>query len=132
MMKMKLLKLSALLLTMFGILFLSSSCNKDKEEINLDAPKITTKSVHTITPTSAIGGGSVVSEGTSEVTIKGVCWSTSPNPTINDSKTNHGSGKADFDSQIPSLQPSTTYFVRAYATNEHGTGYGEEISFKTL
>ena len=95
-------------------------------------PAVTTMQVSDVTTTSAKCGGEVTSEGNGTVTARGVCWSVSPNPTIEDNKTNDGSGTGSFASQIPDLVPNTQYYVRAYATNEVGTAYGDEISFTTL
>lgn len=67
--------------------------------------------------------------GGSSVTARGVCWSTSHNPTVNDSHTSEGSGTGRFSSNISGLATGTTYYVRAYATNSVGTAYGEERSF---
>ena len=64
------------------------------------------------------------------VTARGICWSTKPNPTISDSKTD-GSGTGSFTSSLSNLASQTTYYVRAYATNEKGTSYGEQKSFTT-
>lgn len=94
-------------------------------------PTVTTNSVSAITSTSAQCGGKVTSNGGAPVTSKGVCWSTSLNPTITDSKTTDGIGTGSFSSTITGLSPNTTYYVRAYATNSKGTGYGANTSFKT-
>ena len=99
------------------------------EEMTL--PTVTTSYVSNITISTAICGGNVTSDGNGAVTARGVCWSTSPNPTINDNKTNNGSGTGSFTSNLTNLTENTTYYVRAYATNEKGTSYGEERSFKT-
>lgn len=93
---------------------------------------VTTKNVTNITVTSAECGGEVISDGGSEVTARGICWSTSQNPTIADNYTDDGNGIGSFTSQITGLTENTTYYVRAYATNEKGTVYGEERSFVTL
>ncbi len=93
---------------------------------------VTTKDVSDITTNSATCGGNVASYGNGSITARGVCWSTKPNPTINDNKTSDGSGTGDFTSNLTNLTENTTYYVRAYATNEKGTSYGEEKSFKTL
>lgn len=66
------------------------------------------------------------------VNARGVCWSTSPNPTIKDSSTCDGTGTGAFTSKLSRLQPNTTYYLRAYATNKYGTNYGSQINFKTL
>ena len=93
---------------------------------------ITTKDVTNIKRHSAICGGNIIYYGDDEITVRGVCWSTSPTPTINDNKTTDGSGTGNFTSNLSNLAPQTTYYVRAYATNEVGTAYGEEVSFTTL
>ena len=93
---------------------------------------VKTKDVSDITTNSATCGGNVASYGNGSITARGVCWSTNPNPTINDNKTSDGSGTGDFTSNLTNLTENTTYYVRAYATNEKGTSYGEEKSFKTL
>ncbi len=95
-------------------------------------PVLTTQNVTSITANSARCGGNITSYGWSKVTACGVCWSTSPNPTIEDNKTTDGTGTGSFTSNIAGLAENTTYYVRAYATNQKGTAYGEEKSFTTL
>ncbi len=95
-------------------------------------PEVTTSAVSDITQTTAAAGGNVISDGGAEVTARGVCWSTSDNPTIaNSSKTSDGTGTGSFTSSLTQLTPGTTYYVRAYATNEAGTAYGNPLSFPT-
>ncbi|MDK2909783.1 MAG: hypothetical protein PWR20_1350 [Bacteroidales bacterium] len=94
-------------------------------------PSVTTATTTNITYNSATSGGNVTSSGGATVTARGVCWSTSPNPTIADPHTTDGSGTGSFVSQITDLQPATTYYVRAYATNSFGTAYGNEEVFTT-
>lgn len=95
---------------------------------------VTTNNVTDIELESAQCGGdvSLTSEDSLTVTSRGVCWSTSPNPTINDNKTEDGSGTGSYTSNLANLTENTTYYVRAYATNEKGTSYGEDKSFTTL
>lgn len=95
-------------------------------------PELTTKIVSGITQTTAISGGNIINNGGAGVTARGVCWSTSENPTVSSDKTSDGTGNGDFTSSISGLIPFTTYYIRAYATNEEGTAYGNEITFKTL
>ncbi|MCK9414523.1 MAG: right-handed parallel beta-helix repeat-containing protein [Prolixibacteraceae bacterium] len=88
-----------------------------------------TNPVTAITQTTATSGGNVT--GGASVTARGVCWSTSPNPTIANSKTTNGTGTGTFTSSITGLTAGTLYYVRAYATNSGGTGYGTQVSFTT-
>ena len=100
-----------------------------KKEIEL--PEVKTAEVEDITESEAVSGGEVVSDGGAEVTARGICWSTKQNPTIEDNKTTDGSGVGIFTSNLSNLERNTTYYVRAYATNEVGTSYGEEVTFTT-
>ncbi|MCQ2318932.1 MAG: hypothetical protein MJZ90_08460 [Bacteroidales bacterium] len=99
---------------------------------NITSPTVTTNNVTDITQTTATCGGEVTSDGGAAVTARGVCWSTSQNPTVSDSHTTDGSGTGSFTSNITGLTENTTYYVRAYATNSEGTSYGEQKSFTTL
>ena len=92
---------------------------------------VTTNEVSGVLTTSAVCGGNVTSDNGFPVTAKGVCWSTSTNPTINNNKTIDGSGVGAFTSNLSNLTPMTTYYVRAYATNAAGTIYGAQKSFTT-
>jgi lysophospholipase L1-like esterase len=94
-------------------------------------PTITTAAVSDITETSATSGGDVTSGGSSAVTARGVCWSTSANPTTENSHTSNGTGTGSFISNITGLTANTTYYVRAYAINSAGPAYGNENSFTT-
>ncbi len=95
-------------------------------------PSLTTTAATNITATTVNLGGNIISNGGATVTAHGVCWRTSANPTIADNKTNNGTGIGSFVSSIVGLAATTTYYVRAYATNSVGTAYGNEISFTTL
>ena len=92
----------------------------------------TTTIASSITGTTAISGGKISSNGGAAVTARGVCWSTTANPTIANSKTSDGIGTGSFVSSITGLLPNTTYHVRAYVTNSIGTAYGSDVSFTTL
>lgn len=93
---------------------------------------ISTSAVDNITENSARCGGSITDDGGSPITARGVCWNTSPNPTIANTHTTDGSGEGSYTSSLTNLSPSTTYYVRAYATNSVGTAYGPQIEFNTL
>lgn len=118
------------------------------EEIKDVTPTLTTNIVSSITSTTATCGGIISSDGiitnlmpptfpgeesaTITVSAKGVCWSTSQNPTVSlSTKTNEGQGTSSFTSSITGLVAGTTYYVRSYATNYLGTGYGPQTSFVT-
>jgi hypothetical protein len=94
-------------------------------------PTVTTAEVTDIQGETATCGGNVTDNCGLAVIARGVCWSTSPNPTLDDSHTTNGSGNGSFSSSITGLTISTTYYVRAYATTSAGTGYGEQVSFTT-
>ena len=95
---------------------------------------LTTTAVATgsITATSAVSGGNITADGGGAITARGVCWNTAVNPTIANNKTTDGAGTGTFTSNLTNLQPGTTYYVKAYATNSSGTTYGNEVNFKTL
>jgi hypothetical protein len=95
-------------------------------------PTVTTTVVSAINITSAISGGSVTSNGGGTLTAWGVCWSTSPNPTISNSFLQNTVNSASYSSTINGLTQNTTYYVRAYATNSAGTSYGNQETFTTL
>ena len=93
-------------------------------------PTLTTTAVSLIATTTAVAGGTISSDGGVTITARGVCWSTSRNPTIAlSTKTNDGSGIGTFTSNITGLTSGITYYVRAYSTNNVGTAYGNELSF---
>jgi len=94
-------------------------------------PTVATNSVTNITETTATCGGDVTDQGSSAVTARGVCWSTSSNPTTSNSITTDGIGTGSFTSNITGLTANTPYYVRAYATNSTGTAYGNQESFTT-
>jgi uncharacterized protein (TIGR02145 family) len=94
-------------------------------------PTLTTTIVGTITSSTATSGGNITADGGASITFRGVCWSTSHNPTTADSKTSEAIGTGVFTSNILGLKANSTYYLRAFATNSAGTAYGNEVSFKT-
>ena len=112
----------------YSVLVLASaiySCRKEKP----DPPSVTTKPVTQINATSGLSGGEITAAGDSPVTARGVCWSTQPEPSVNNAHTNDSSGTGSYTSTITGLQAGTSYYVRAYATNIAGTAYGQELVF---
>jgi hypothetical protein len=95
-------------------------------------PTLTTSSVSSLTSTSAGVGGNISSDGGAAVTARGIVFGTTSNPTLSNTLLSIGSGTGDFSGTISGLVPNTTYYVRAYATNSSGTGYGNDVSFQTL
>jgi len=95
-------------------------------------PTLTTTSVNNIGPNTAQTGGNISNGGGLPVTARGVCWSTSQNPTIiANSFTTDGTGIGTFNSELTGLTQTTTYYGRAYATNSLGTAYGNQVNFTT-
>lgn len=97
------------------------------------SPTVTTVAASLVTSATATSGGSVSSSGGgSQVTERGVCYHTSPNPTTANTKVPSGSGSGNFVSILRDLSGSTTYYVRAYAIKSTGTIYGSQVVFTTL
>lgn len=118
------------ILILFAVIFAMISCNKDDDPIdNITVPTLTTLDITDIEPTSAKSGGDITATGEADIIAKGVCWSTSQNPTTLDFATNEGGDPSNYTSNITGLIPNTIYYVRAYATNSKGTGYGNELEF---
>ena len=122
------MKLSSLniisIIPVFLVLILLSC---EKKEV----PVVETGVISDISGSSAVCSATVVSEGSSPLYTRGVCWSLDPKPTISNDFTNNGNGLGEYSSTITKLNGSTLYFVRAYATNDDGTGYGEQVSFRS-
>ena len=100
-----------------------------EEEIVITVPTVTTDAVASITTNSALVGGAITSDGNGTVTESGICYKTGNEEwaCVSLTATNNA-----FSTTLEGLTPNTTYTVRAYATNEEGTGYGEEVTFTTL
>ena len=118
--------------SMFKAYALSVRCVRNLGFAPPAVPSVVTTNVNFITDTSAVGHGHISFIGDTLI-ARGICWSTTPQPTIMDSHTcdSINIGLGDFDSEITGLTPNTTYFVRAYATNNNGTAYSNETSFYT-
>jgi len=110
-----------------SMILLNTGCHKDKGTL----PVVTTADVSDISLASAIGGGTITDDGGESISESGVCWSTSENPTINDSIAVDLTGNIDFEVNVTGLKWVTTYYLRAYATNSVGTAYGNSVSFTT-
>lgn len=115
------------------IFSLVMSCKKNDEEGPVSKPSVTTSAVTSVTSTAAVSGGTLVDDGGASISARGICFSTSANPTITNSTVVKSNGaSATFKSNLTGLTASTTYYVRAYATNSAGTAYGSnELIFNT-
>jgi uncharacterized protein (TIGR02145 family) len=118
------IKIAGIILILISFL----SCKKDKQ---VSQPVVSTTPASNVLYITATSGGNVIKDGGTEVTLRGVCWSTNHEPTTENSKTGDGSGTGEFSSSVKGLSLGTLYYLRAYATNSEGTVYGDEISFTT-
>lgn len=95
-------------------------------------PEVITHEVTDFNHFYAIGGGEVVANGGLDIIRRGICYSTSHNPTIYSSVLTAGGGMGEFECRMTYLYGNTTYYVRAFASNSAGTSYGNEVTFTTL
>jgi hypothetical protein len=115
------------LILSISLAFLIIKCKKEVE-----IPELTTSEVTQIAATSAESGGNITSDGGGSISERGVCWSNSQEPTIDSSKASDGSiGIGSYKTNISGLTSKKTYYVRAYAINSAGVGYGKVVSFST-
>jgi uncharacterized protein (TIGR02145 family) len=118
-------RVPTLILIIFSVFFIQT-CRKD------EVPVVRTIDVTEISTFTAISGGDVINEGSSSVFKKGVCWDIYPSPDISDKTFYNGDETDKFECYLSGLSSGTTYFIRAFATNSKGTGYGNELTFTTL
>ena len=95
-------------------------------------PTVTTGEAHNIMKDQATIDGEVTSDGGEAVTARGICYATTPEPTIESTVIPSGEGLGSFSVEIKELVSGQTYYARAYATNKVGTGYGNEVTFAPL
>lgn len=114
----------ALCILSIGIITMSS-CKKT------EIPVLETKEVTGITINTAVSGGQVTDDGGGKIITQGICWNTEPDPSTENNKTAEN-GSVSFTGNMANLTPNTQYYVRAYAVNESGTGYGQNIAFRTI
>ena len=115
-----------------ALLFCGADGCKKKEGAPIPRiPSVLTGTVTQITDYAAVSGGNVTDSWGADVTLRGVCWSTSHNPTVSGPHTSDGTGLGSYTSQVTGLAPATPYYLRAYAVNSAGTGYGNEVMFTT-
>jgi uncharacterized protein (TIGR02145 family) len=112
------------------MLLLLFSCKKELKIIVAPTVPVLTTNVNNFSSTTADIEGKVTSNGGSAVSSQGICWGINENPTISGNKI-IGTGSESFTIKITGLTPGINYYVRAYATNGAGTGYGNQKSFQT-
>jgi len=95
-------------------------------------PAVTTSVLTNVTCFSALAGGEIIDAGGLNITQKGICWGTNPNPTVADNISPMGSGEDAFSNEVTDFAWTTTYYVRAYAVNSLGLSYGNQQTFTTL
>ena len=115
------------------VLLFFMACKKLERDNPLEIELLTvnTSLIIAISDSSAISGGNIKYSGTHPITTRGICWSTNPKPLITDSHTSEGNGAGAFASNITGLALITQYYVRAYAINDFGIVYGDELIFVT-
>lgn len=105
--------------------------NANNEENNQNNPVNLTTSINRVFAKSAVVDGYVLDDGGHAVTERGICYGADAAPTISNYKMPIGSGTGTYSAIVPGLSPTTLYYARAYAINDIGTVYGNEINFTT-
>ncbi len=100
-------------------------------DVTIELPTVTTGNIVSITAQSAIGSGNIISDGGGDIISRGLCWSTQQNPNLSNSIVTGGTSTGTFNLTMSNLTPSTTYYVKAFATNDAGTSFGVERTFIT-
>jgi uncharacterized protein (TIGR02145 family) len=95
-------------------------------------PTLTTGAISAVTTTSAVSGGNITADFGTTVLERGICWSTTQNPTTSGNKIISDSQAGNYSVNVGGLAPNSTYYIRAYATNSIGTGYGNELIIRTF
>jgi len=90
---------------------------------------ITTQAVSAVAKTTATGNGTSIDQGGAAISARGVCWNTTGLPTTADSKATAAGTLGAYTVAITGLNPTYTYYARAYFTNADGTTYGNEVNF---
>jgi hypothetical protein len=108
---------------------LVTSCKKESDQPTV--PEVVTLPISDTSYTTAACGGNILSDGGAAITSCGICWSTGTTPTLTDNRIINSEKEGEFASSMTNLQPGKIYYVRAFATNKIGTGYGETLTFST-
>ena len=95
------------------------------------APSVVCQSVTNILGTSVTANANISDDGGTSVVTRGFCWNTSANPAIDGSHSLDGNGTGTFSTNITGLLNNTDYHVRAYAQNQAGIAYSNDVPFNT-
>lgn len=120
-----------LFLLVASIIFAVTSCSKEEEKKEVIDLKVTTNAVANLTAFTATGGGKVT--GSELIVKRGICWSKNAEPTTDDKvATDVDPVVGDFTLKMSDLEPSTGYYIRAFAVTRSGeTVYGSTVNFST-
>jgi uncharacterized protein (TIGR02145 family) len=111
---------------------IAAGCKKDSPPPPPTAPVVTTAALTNISYNAATGGGSIVSDGGAAITASGIVWSkTNATPTLSDSVIAGTTATGTFTTDISGLEENSSYYIRAFATNSVGTGYGNVLTLNT-
>jgi hypothetical protein len=113
------------------LLTIMNSCKKDEESGTNFTELVYTADVTNIGNETAIMGGNIKKGSSILAQERGICWSTSPNPTIANKRTQCGSGTGSFSCTLTDLSPNATYYVKAYVIDDFSAIYGNERCFTT-
>ncbi len=111
--KMKLMLMASGLMQILGLSIVMA-------QSPLCLPTITTTIPSAVGLDSAMAGGDITNDGGSSIVLRGICYSTSPNPNMGNSRTEDGSGIGSFNTVLRGLASSTMYYARGYAKNANG------------
>jgi hypothetical protein len=123
---------NSITITSSNLTMFTSTYTKSTNNAIVGYPQLGTSLLLSVIANSATLYSSIFSDGGKAVTHRGVCWNTTVNPTVNNKKTDDGSGKGFFNSSMSELIANTTYYIKAYATNENGTSYSDQVTLITL
>ncbi len=124
--------LSHLFIKSLALILIAASITVSCKKKETTIPSVVTDPLSSVTTTSARGGGLIIDDGGASIVTRGICWSTNSGPTIADGNAPAGSGMGTFSATLTGLTANTRYYVRAYATNEAGTGYSSQLILQTM
>ncbi len=113
------------------VMFFTSCEDSNVVDVVVVLPVLNTVAITNVSQTDANCSTNIISKGNDPILVKGICWSTTSLPTIDNDTTIDGSGTANYQSMIKNLSSATTYYARAYATTANETAYGKVVQITT-